>query len=314
MVLISGKIGAFMKTKRDFAIFVGLLLRSLRNASFHQSLRLKAKPLEWETDTDGCCFLLGRFAKHNYSLVLFWDRFTLHDQRKLYYGLFSNKRNDILKLARLSHHDLGRPIRVTRRDIDDGTRAFQLREKLSRIKFGQPVLEIYSQKGKLGDHYYGIYEFDHAGIFSTNSKKLADRVMHFVATILAVLPGGNSMIDRSTIYPKIENRQMVARHLRRERSTYLATRRKQLDNYICAICKFKFESMYGALGRDFAECHHIVPLSADHKKRVTIIGDLITVCSNCHRMLHKMAGVKADIRMLQDIIRNSIMRKSIQGE
>ena len=56
----------------------------------------------------------------------------------------------------------------------------------------------------------------------------------------------------------------------------------------CQICGFKFEDRYGELGKDFIEVHHIDDLAqrtdyadTDPEK------DLIPVCSNCHRMLHR---------------------------
>jgi len=54
----------------------------------------------------------------------------------------------------------------------------------------------------------------------------------------------------------------------------------------CEVCGFDFERTYGALGRDFAECHHLLPLGSGGP-RETRLEDLAVVCANCHRMLHR---------------------------
>lgn len=56
----------------------------------------------------------------------------------------------------------------------------------------------------------------------------------------------------------------------------------------CMICGFDFEKVYGELGKDFIEVHHLIPLS-DIKKEYEVnpIKDLIPVCSNCHSIIHR---------------------------
>ena len=56
----------------------------------------------------------------------------------------------------------------------------------------------------------------------------------------------------------------------------------------CYVCDFNFENTYGEIGKDFIEVHHRVPLySKDEVVNVNPETDLICVCSNCHRMLHR---------------------------
>lgn len=72
----------------------------------------------------------------------------------------------------------------------------------------------------------------------------------------------------------------------------------------CSICGFSFEEMYGQLGKGFIEVHHIVPLSQiGENYRVDPKNDLIPVCPNCHKMLHrKLNGKVVSIDELQEII------------
>ncbi len=68
----------------------------------------------------------------------------------------------------------------------------------------------------------------------------------------------------------------------------LKTRRKLVDPMLrCEICGFSFIEKYGGIGDGFIEAHHIIPLSALEATTITRENDLILVCSNCHRMLHR---------------------------
>lgn len=49
----------------------------------------------------------------------------------------------------------------------------------------------------------------------------------------------------------------------------------------------------------FAEAHHIVPLVQLDGAQSVSVDDLITVCANCHRMLHKLQGEPEDIEELK---------------
>lgn len=90
-----------------------------------------------------------------------------------------------------------------------------------------------------------------------------------------------------------EGKKKLRIHLSRERRPEIvreAKRRfkeKNNGNLFCEVCDFNFSSVYGELGEDFIEGHHIIPiseLSEDHKTKVE---DIAMVCSNCHRMLHR---------------------------
>lgn len=54
----------------------------------------------------------------------------------------------------------------------------------------------------------------------------------------------------------------------------------------CEVCGFNFEEKYGALGKQYIEAHHKTPL-AKLGQRKTSFDDLLMVCPNCHRMIHR---------------------------
>ncbi|EGR2895096.1 HNH endonuclease [Vibrio parahaemolyticus] len=57
--------------------------------------------------------------------------------------------------------------------------------------------------------------------------------------------------------------------------------------YNCSVCGFKFSDMYGSVGEEYIEVHHLRPIST-YKAEYEIdpVVDLRPVCANCHRMLH----------------------------
>lgn len=75
-----------------------------------------------------------------------------------------------------------------------------------------------------------------------------------------------------------------------ERNRTLAKRVKQLQGYTCKACDFNFESWYGEIGRDYIEAHHILPISRLDKTKIHLdpIQDFTVLCSNCHRMIHRI--------------------------
>lgn len=62
----------------------------------------------------------------------------------------------------------------------------------------------------------------------------------------------------------------------------------RIHGFSCQICGFNFEEFYGRLGERYIEVHHKKPLYS--LKEVIIPNpetDMICVCSNCHRVLHR---------------------------
>jgi len=75
------------------------------------------------------------------------------------------------------------------------------------------------------------------------------------------------------------------RYERNARNRLLAIQEHGLS---CKACEFNFETVYGERGKDFIEVHHVKPLNTLTKAmKINPKTDLIPLCSNCHRMIHR---------------------------
>ncbi|WP_206812549.1 HNH endonuclease [Paradesulfitobacterium ferrireducens] len=95
--------------------------------------------------------------------------------------------------------------------------------------------------------------------------------------------------EDETAFP--EGRVLYRQHRSRERNKTLVARAKEKalesGSLRCQICGFDFYEKYGDLGKGFIECHHTIPVSEYTRTIGTKLSDLVLVCSNCHRMLHR---------------------------
>jgi 5-methylcytosine-specific restriction protein A len=90
----------------------------------------------------------------------------------------------------------------------------------------------------------------------------------------------------------IEGRVLTREHRFRERNRSLANKKKQealkvTGRLECEVCAFDFFAVYGEIGRNFAECHHTLPISDLTEARETRLSELAIVRANCLPMLHR---------------------------
>lgn len=97
-------------------------------------------------------------------------------------------------------------------------------------------------------------------------------------------------LDEDERFP--EGKEKYRIHKSKERNQKLIAIKKhkallQDPNLPCEICGFSFKTKYGDIGDKFIEAHHIFPISELNEETESKITDLILVCSNCHKMIHK---------------------------
>ena len=86
-----------------------------------------------------------------------------------------------------------------------------------------------------------------------------------------------------------------------ERSPKLRQEALHIHGYKCQVCHFDFELTYGKWGKEFAEVHHVKPLSElkGESRETNAKTDLAVLCANCHRMVHRKKGITLSLDELK---------------
>lgn len=75
----------------------------------------------------------------------------------------------------------------------------------------------------------------------------------------------------------------------------------------CSACNFNFENFYGEIGRGYIEIHHLNPIFAlednFEQSLKDALNNVIPVCANCHRIIHRKNNLLLSIPSLQELIR-----------
>lgn len=90
-----------------------------------------------------------------------------------------------------------------------------------------------------------------------------------------------------------EGNPRLVSHFRRERNSTIVKKKRatvfaETGALCCEVCGFNFEEVYGKHGEKFCEVHHLTPLHKADRNIETKLFDLAVVCSNCHRIIHRM--------------------------
>ncbi|MCC7390634.1 MAG: EVE domain-containing protein [Phycisphaerales bacterium] len=89
-----------------------------------------------------------------------------------------------------------------------------------------------------------------------------------------------------------EGRKRLVIHFRIERNRKVVADAKAKwfnanPNLPCCVCGMSFRETYGDIGEGYIEAHHTEPIATLDLPKVPVMDDLVPVCSNCHRMLHR---------------------------
>jgi len=94
-----------------------------------------------------------------------------------------------------------------------------------------------------------------------------------------------------------------------ERNPKLRAEAIAIHGTTCMVeaCSFNFQKVYGLRGKDFIEVHHLKPLSKlnlDFLQPTNPQTDLVVICSNCHRMIHRQQNKILSLKEVSDLITN----------
>jgi hypothetical protein len=85
-----------------------------------------------------------------------------------------------------------------------------------------------------------------------------------------------------------EAKRLAAEHYAFARNPALVREARAIRGYACEACDFNFENVYGLLGKNYIECHHLDPLGRrDEPTTSTRVSGVRMLCANCHRIVHR---------------------------
>jgi predicted HNH restriction endonuclease len=78
----------------------------------------------------------------------------------------------------------------------------------------------------------------------------------------------------------------------------------------CSVCLFDFYVVYGERGRGYIEIHHQKPIFQYEDQDITkfieqALQNVVPVCSNCHRMIHREKNAPMPIEELRQLVQNA---------
>ena len=102
---------------------------------------------------------------------------------------------------------------------------------------------------------------------------------------------------------EVEGKQKKIYTTKYERSYKNREKAIKIHGTRCMVCDFDFEEAYGELGKDFIEVHHTKPLySLEDEVEINPEEDLVCLCSNCHRMIHRRRDKILSVEELKEIM------------
>lgn len=253
-----------------------------------------------ETNSDGWAVEIATIGNSSPRLEVWIDKYTNAGGDRFYAGLAAGT------AARLQPYiDAGHALRrwspvatITSDDLQRSGRFTRLATPLSDASYGSAVVERLNTR----ENFFGVYDAiePRDPLSQLRFSRLAE---DFFLSVLATGHTSEVCLDAVTAddYPAVE-RKRVRWHIQFERNSRLAAERKRVDRYKCGVCGEVMHKIYGDLGYEFAEAHHKMPLKQLEATTTTTLDDLLTVCPNCHRMLHRMEGKPQDIEKLRRIV------------
>ena len=105
--------------------------------------------------------------------------------------------------------------------------------------------------------------------------------------------------ETNLLEARTEGGEKVFISIRRERDAKLRVDALSMHGFDCMACGFNFGKFYGEIGKGFIEVHHVVPLSEAGRTETNPETDLIVLCSNCHRIIHRQNGICLSLKELK---------------
>ncbi len=141
------------------------------------------------------------------------------------------------------------------------------------------------------------------GIYLPKKKYLSKEKTYTNSLFNIVSSDLESQIDEESIN-SLEGRKKERLVRFYERNPKIRTRAISYHGFTCKVCNFNFKNVYGEMGENFIEVHHLIPISNfEEERQVNYKTDMTVLCSNCHRMIHRKRNNHLSIDELKKVLR-----------
>ena len=125
-----------------------------------------------------------------------------------------------------------------------------------------------------------------------------------LTAMIEALPTTTQEEENNSFGGEAEGNRRFTFASRIERSSRNRIEAIRLHGYECQVCDFDFTEVYGDLGKNYIEVHHVNPLAEqDGEQIVNPETDLVCLCANCHRMIHRNRHNVLSVEELKDIVK-----------
>ena len=171
-----------------------------------------------------------------------------------------------------------------------------------------PITLFNRSTSSIGKYYeYGNILAKKFRVEELNSDKFWESLSNLIELYIHLIDKVGEKISKKVDHNSILGIERTEKTMRWhsfiERNPTIVKNVKKKRGYKCECCNF--ELAYGAIGRKFIEAHHLKPLSSYEEENIKYIelavNDFRVLCSNCHRMIHKLDD-PSDIDKLKQLI------------
>jgi hypothetical protein len=181
----------------------------------------------------------------------------------------------------------------------DGADKGRTDERVTASLARDEEVHLFYRVGNIGDFTY------HGRVYLASATPRPDKPTRFVFTVERKLAEIDEELvtDQASDANDPEGRKRLRLHVVYERSRKNREKALAYHKPVCAACDFDFNAFYGAeLANAFVEIHHRVSITELDGRIVNPETDLVPLCSNCHRMVHRRRGEIMRVEDLRAVI------------
>lgn len=149
-----------------------------------------------------------------------------------------------------------------------------------------------------GFRYYGPITYK-----SHSSRNPTHFILQVVDYLESIVQQDLESIANEEEYFEGRKQQRLSAYYERNPQIRLAAIR--IHGLICAVCGFDYEKAYGRRGKGYIEVHHLKPVSSlSQPESVDPKRDMVVLCANCHRMIHRKKDDILSLNQLREAMEN----------